>query len=75
MYNPKVFPEFLGGKAYVGAWYEGGSAFEKFTDLNYRQSVTGGVIAETPLGPVFIGGSLNENGRGRFYFSFGRLFR
>ena len=75
LYNPKIFPEFLGGKAYVGAWYEGGSAFEKFGNLNYRQSVTGGVIAETPLGPVFIGGSLNENGRGRFYFSFGRLFR
>ena len=75
LYNPKVFPEFLGGKAYVGAWYEGGSAFESFGAVNYRQSVSGGFIAETPLGPVFIGGSVNENGRGRFYFSFGRLFR
>ena len=75
LHNPEFFPEFLGGKAYLGAWYEGGSAFEKFSTLNYRQSVSGGLIAETPLGPVFIGGSLNENGRGRFYFSFGRLFR
>lgn len=75
LYNPVVFPEFLGGKAYVGAWYEGGSAFERLGAINYRQSVTGGFIAETPLGPVFIGGSVNENGRGRFYFSFGRLFR
>ena len=75
LHNPKIFPEFLGGKAYVGAWYEGGGAFEKFSRINYRQSVSGGVIAETPLGPVFIGGSLNENGRGRFYFSFGKLFR
>lgn len=73
--NPKVSPEFPGGKACVGAWYEGGSAFESFGTLNYRQSVSGGFLAETPLGPVFIGGSVNENGRGRFYFSFGRLFR
>lgn len=75
LHNPQIFPEFLGGKAYIGAWYEGGSAFETFNQINYRQSVTGGLTAETPLGPVFIGGSLNENGRGRFYFSFGRLFR
>lgn len=74
LYNPTTFPTFLGGKAYVGAWYEGGSAFERFRTANYRQSVSGGAIVETPLGPVFIGGSFNENGRGRFYFSLGRFF-
>jgi NTE family protein len=75
LYNPEIFPSFLGGKAYVGAWYEGGSAFEKIGNANYRQSISGGAILETPLGPVFLGGSMNENGRGRFYFSFGRIFR
>lgn len=75
LHNPKFFPTFLGGRAYLGAWYEGGSAFEKFSDANYRQSLSGGAIVETPFGPVFLGGSLNENGRGRFYFSFGRFFR
>ena len=75
LYNPKFFPEFLGGKAYLGAWYEGGSAFEKFSRANYRQSVSGGVVFETPLGPVLIGGSVNENSRGRFYFSLGRIFK
>lgn len=75
LHNAKFFPEFLGGKAYLGAWYEGGSAFEKFSTINYRQSISGGFIAETPLGPVFLGGSVNESGRARFYFSFGRLFR
>lgn len=75
LYNPTIFPSFLGGKAYLGAWYEGGSAFQTFGTANYRQSVSGGTIIETPLGPVFIGGSVNENGRGRFYFAFGRLFK
>ncbi len=75
LHNPKIFPTFLGGKAYLGAWYEGGSAFEKFNRVNYRQSVSSGAIIETPLGPVFIGGSVNENGRGKFYFSFGRIFK
>ncbi|MEZ5426929.1 MAG: patatin-like phospholipase family protein [Pyrinomonadaceae bacterium] len=74
LHNPGFFPSFLGGRAYLGAWYEGGSAFEQFNKANYRQSFTGGAIVETPFGPVFVGGSLNENGRGRFYFSYGRFF-
>jgi hypothetical protein len=75
LHNPKIIPTFLGGKTYVGVWYEGGSGFENLGDANYRQSVSVGTIIETPVGPVFLGGSLNENGRGRFYFSFGRIFR
>ena len=75
LHNPEFFPTFLGGRAYIGAWYEGGSAFESFGSANYRQSGSIGAMVETPLGPVFVGTSINENGRGRFYFSFGRIFR
>ncbi len=75
LHNPKIIPTFLGGKTYVGAWYEGGSMFEGARDLNYRQSISGGAIIETPLGPIFVGGGFNENGRGRFYFSFGKFLR
>lgn len=75
LHNPKFLPTFLGGKTYLGAWYEGGSAFETLGKAKYRQGVTGGAVVETPLGTVFFGGSLNENGRGRIYFSFGRFFR
>jgi NTE family protein len=75
LYNPEIFPSFLGGKVYVGGWYEGGSAFERIGNSNYRQSFSGGVIFETPLGPFFAGSSVNENGGGRIYFSFGRVFK
>lgn len=75
LYNPINFPSFLGGKVYVGGWYEGGSAFEKINNMHYLQSVTAGTIIETPLGPVFLGTGINGNGRARIYFSFGRIFR
>lgn len=75
LHNPKFFPSFLGGKAYLGAWYEAGSTFETFSEAPYRQSVSGGAVVETPFGPVFVGVSLNDKARGRFYFSFGRFFR
>lgn len=75
LHNPKIIPSFLGGNTYIGAWYEGGSVFGEPSVQRYRQSMTGGVIVETPIGPVFVGGSVNDAGRGRFYFSFGRVFR
>ncbi len=74
LHNPKFFPLFLGGKAYLGAWYEAGSSFEKLNAAEYLQSFSGGAIIETAFGPVFFGGSLNENGRGKFYFAYGRFF-
>ena len=74
LHNPKIFPTFLGGKTYIGGWYEGGSSFESWGSANYRQSFSAGAIVETPIGPFFVGTSINENGHGRFYFSFGRVF-
>lgn len=67
-------PPYIGGKLYFGGWYEAGSAFENFNQANYRQSVTGGAVLQTRLGPIFLGGSFTERGRGRLYFSLGRFF-
>lgn len=75
LHSRQILPSLFGGKAYVGAWYEGGTAFERFRDANYRQSVSGGVVVETPLGPILLGAGVNETGKGRIFFSFGRFIR
>ncbi len=67
-------PAYIGGKLYFGGWYEGGSAFETFDTAKYRQSVTGGAILETRIGPIFLGGSFGEGGSKKLYFSLGRFF-
>ena len=67
-------PAYIGGKLYFGGWYEGGSSFENFGDAKYRQSVTGGALLETRIGPIFLGGSFGEGGRRKLYFSLGRFF-
>lgn len=69
-----VLPSYIGGKLYFGGWYEGGSAFDKLGLVNYRQSVTGGALLETPFGPIFVGGSFAEGGRKKLYFSLGKFF-
>ncbi len=67
-------PAYIGGKLYFGGWYEGGSAFENLGAAKYRQSVTGGAVLETRVGPIFIGGSFGEGGHRKLYFSLGRFF-
>ncbi|HXG85994.1 MAG TPA: patatin-like phospholipase family protein [Pyrinomonadaceae bacterium] len=67
-------PAYIGGKLYLGGWYEGGGAFENINTAKYRQSVTGGGLLQTRIGPIFVGGSYAEGGRGKLYFSLGRFF-
>ena len=67
-------PPYIGGKLYLGGWYEGGSAFENFRAAGYRQSVTGVALLQTRIGPIFVGGSFAEGGCRKLYFSLGRFF-
>ena len=67
-------PSFLGGSIFAGGWYDGGSAFDDFDAARYNMSGTGGLLVETRLGPIFLGGSWAEGGRGKFYFALGRIF-
>ena len=67
-------PAYIGGKLFFGGWYEAGSAFEHLDTATFRQSVTGGAVLETRIGPVFLGGSFAEGGRRKLYFSLGRFF-
>ena len=67
-------PQIIGGRIYLGGWYEGGSAFQRRSELNYKSDFSGGFIMETVLGPITFGGAWGEGSRGKVFFSFGRLF-
>ncbi|MBC7809030.1 MAG: patatin-like phospholipase family protein [Akkermansiaceae bacterium] len=74
-------PPLLGGRTLVGVWGELGGTFGVGTaavDDGVRGSLSAGVISETFLGPLLIGASLGDNGRGGVrlvpYFALGRLF-
>lgn len=67
-------PPYIGGKLYLGGWYEAGSAFESFGTARYRQSGTFGALLRTRIGPIFVGASLSEAGRRKLYFSLGRFY-
>jgi hypothetical protein len=67
-------PPLIGEKISAGVWYEFGAAYNDSDNRNTLNDVSLGLIAETFLGPVFVGGSLGEGGRGNFYFAIGRFF-
>jgi NTE family protein len=75
LHRRQILPRLIGGRAYVGAWYEGGTIFDRLGDAKYRQSVSTGFIVETPLGPILLGGGVSDKGNARFFFSFGRFLR
>ena len=67
-------PPLIGEKLSAGAWYEFGSAFDDSDERNILHCVSLGAIAETFLGPIFVGGSVGEGGRTNFFFAIGRFF-
>jgi NTE family protein len=67
-------PDVLGGHAYAGAWLETGSAFDRWRRAEWHGDVSGGMILETLIGPVFAGGSVGFDGHRRFYISIGPFF-
>jgi NTE family protein len=68
-------PDFMGGAVLAGAWLEFGSAFDDWDRATFDTNGSFGMIAETLLGPVFIGASAGSDGASRFYVGIGRIFR
>lgn len=67
-------PDFLGGPVFIGGWLENGSAFDDFDSATLRTNVSIGAIADTLVGPMLLGGSIDVRGGWRYYVGVGRLF-
>jgi NTE family protein len=65
--------DFLGGAVYLGSWLEAGSVFGSPAE-DLKGDLTVGLVAETFLGPTFVGGSIGPDG-GRAYITLAPLFR
>jgi NTE family protein len=68
-------PAWVGGHAYLATWVEAGSAFDARADAAWHGDVSAGVIIDSIIGPVFVGGSVGPSGHHRLYISLGPLFR
>jgi outer membrane protein assembly factor BamA len=67
-------PNIVGQKVYAAGWYDLGSAFMDLDHTDFKHCWSGGVIADTILGPVALSGSVSADGKTRMRFSLGRIF-
>jgi NTE family protein len=67
-------PQLIGGRVDAIAWWDLGSAFHDFGNMQLRNAAAGGVILETLLGAMSLTGSWGEGGHGKFWFTLGRIF-
>ena len=76
-YLHRVFrlPDFIGGPVFLGGWVEVGSAFDDLDEAEIETQFSTGVIADTLVGPVFIGASAGVHGDSRFYLGIGKIFK
>jgi len=69
-----TLPPFLGKKVYVVSSYEFAKMFNFAAESRFPTDVEAGVVAETALGPLFIGGSVGDSGHQKWFFQLGRVF-
>jgi NTE family protein len=76
-YLKKVFtlPQFVGKQVYAISYGEVGKMYgDPFPAPRLSGDGAAGLLAETALGPVFIGGSVGDTGHAKWFFQLGRVF-
>jgi NTE family protein len=68
-------PTGLGQGIYLTTGYEAGSIWSPEQHSILRQDAVGGILLNTPLGAITIGGALGDAGRRKVFFTFGKLFQ
>jgi len=67
-------PPFVGKKVYAVGSYEAGKMYGAVNESKFPNDFAAGVLAETALGPFFVGGSVGDSGHYKWFFQLGRVF-
>jgi NTE family protein len=74
MHDLLTLPPFVGKKVYAIGSYEFGKMYGVTTGSRFPNDLAAGLLAETALGPFFIGGSVGDSGHRKWFFQLGRVF-
>jgi NTE family protein len=69
-----TLPPLLGKKIYAIGSYEAGKMYGAAGESKLPNDFAAGVLAETSLGPLFLGGSVGDSGHYKWFFQLGRVF-
>lgn len=66
-------PPLIGGKAWLIGWFDTGSAFNDFNNIDYQNQGSVGLVVDTRLGPFSLIAAYGEGNKTNVYFSFGKF--
>lgn len=69
-----TLPPFVGKRVYATASYEFGKMYNDPAASRFSNDFAAGVVAETALGPFFVGGSAGDSGHRKWFFQIGKVF-
>jgi NTE family protein len=67
-------PPFVGKKVYAIGSYEAGKMYGAVNESKFPNDFAAGVLAETTLGPFFVGGSVGDSSHHKWFFQLGHVF-
>jgi len=67
-------PPFVGKRVYAIGSYEAGKMYGAVNESKFPNDFAAGVLAETALGPFFIGGSVGDSSHHKWFFQLGHVF-
>jgi NTE family protein len=67
-------PPLVGKKVYAIGSYEAGKMYGSLNESKFPNDFAAGVLAETTLGPFFVGGSVGDSSHHKWFFQLGHVF-
>ena len=74
LHDVLTLPPFVGKDVYVIGAYEFGKMYNAPNASKFPNDVAFGFLAETSIGPLFIGGSVGDTGHAKWFFELGHVF-
>jgi NTE family protein len=69
-----TLPPFVGSTVYAIGAYEFGKMYGAPNESGFPNDFAAGVLAETVVGPLFLGGSIGDTGHDKWFFQLGHVF-
>jgi NTE family protein len=69
-----ILPPLVGKRVFVIGSYEFAKMYGDPNESKFPNDVAAGILAETVIGPLFVGGSVGDTGHHKWFFQLGRVF-
>jgi NTE family protein len=69
-----TLPPLVGKRVFAIGSYEFAKMYGAANESKFPNDVAAGVLAETVIGPLFVGGSVGDTGHHKWFFQLGRVF-